>query len=175
LISLHNNKNSKIQRGVHSIKGEQWSETLNAQASEAMSTTTATSSSPFLRPFLSLKPLPSKSSLHLPKLLNRRPLHLAVNSTRCFSPAVIKAKRGVSGTQLCFSSRRKPILSSEEGEDNLRKVLQITLWVAGGVYILWLFLLPYAPVRTLFTFFKFSICHEGDVYKLKLILVFIDS
>ncbi|XP_027912938.1 uncharacterized protein LOC114172968 [Vigna unguiculata] len=110
-----------------------------------MSTTTATSSSPFLRPFLSLKPLPSKSSLHLPKLLNRRPLHLAVNSTRCFSPAVIKAKRGVSGTQLCFSSRRKPILSSEEGEDNLRKVLQITLWVAGGVYILWLFLLPYAP------------------------------
>ncbi|XP_014519313.1 uncharacterized protein LOC106776385 [Vigna radiata var. radiata] len=106
---------------------------------------TATTS--FLPPFLSLKPLPPKSPLHLLKLLNRRKLHLhhADNSTRCFSPAVIKAKRGVSGTQLCFSARRKSLLSSEEGEDDLRRVLQITLWVAEGVYILWLFLLPYAP------------------------------
>ncbi|BAT98915.1 hypothetical protein VIGAN_10028000 [Vigna angularis var. angularis] len=110
-----------------------------------MVTITATSSPSFLPPFLSLKPLPRKSPLHLPKLPNRRPLHQADNSTRCFSPVVIKAKRGVSVTQLCFSSRRKSILSSEEGEDNLRRVLQITLWVAEGVYILWLFLLPYAP------------------------------
>ncbi|ESW29589.1 hypothetical protein PHAVU_002G082500 [Phaseolus vulgaris] len=110
-----------------------------------MATTTTTSSPPFLRPFLSPKSLPPKSSLHLPKLHNRTPLHHAFNSTHCFSPAVTKAKRGVLETHLCFSARRKPILSSEEGEDNLRRVLRISLWVAEGVYILWLFLLPYAP------------------------------
>jgi len=129
-----------------------------------MATTTTTSSPPFLRPFLSLKPLPPKSSLNLPKLFNRRPLHHALNSTHWFSPAVTKAKHGVSGTHLCFSVRRKPVLSSEEGEDNLRRVLRIALWVAEGVYILWLFLLPYAPVCTLFTFFKFSICHMSRMF-----------
>lgn len=129
-----------------------------------MATTTTTSSPPFLRPFLSLKSLPPKSSLHLPKLHNRRPLHHAFNSTHCFSPAVTKAKRGVLEKHLCFSARRKPILSSEEGEDNLRRVLRISLWVAEGVYILWLFLLPYAPVCTLFYLLKFSICHMRRMF-----------
>lgn len=54
---------------------------------------------------------------------------------------------------LCHATRRKPptvpntktISSAEEGDDNARKVVQIILWVVEGVYILWLFLLPYAP------------------------------
>uniref|UniRef100_A0A2P2JXY7 Uncharacterized protein LOC105642006 isoform X2 n=1 Tax=Rhizophora mucronata TaxID=61149 RepID=A0A2P2JXY7_RHIMU len=52
---------------------------------------------------------------------------------------------------VCHSARRKPTVvsnaavSSEEGNDNVRKVLQVILWVAEGIYILWLFLLPYAP------------------------------
>ncbi|KZV47451.1 hypothetical protein F511_23031 [Dorcoceras hygrometricum] len=35
--------------------------------------------------------------------------------------------------------------SVSELDDNVRKILQAVLWVAEGVYIVWLFLLPYAP------------------------------
>lgn len=35
--------------------------------------------------------------------------------------------------------------SLKENDGNLRRVLQIGLWVAEVVYVLWLFLLPYAP------------------------------
>lgn len=34
---------------------------------------------------------------------------------------------------------------SDEGDSDVRRVLQILLWAAEAVYILWLFLLPYAP------------------------------
>lgn len=34
-----------------------------------------------------------------------------------------------------------------ELDDNFRKFIQIGLWIAEAVYVLWLFLLPYAPVR----------------------------
>ncbi|XP_040996774.1 uncharacterized protein LOC121242852 isoform X2 [Juglans microcarpa x Juglans regia] len=51
---------------------------------------------------------------------------------------------------VCRAARRKPATvvssSADEGDDNTRRLLQIILWVAEGVYILWLFLLPYAPV-----------------------------
>lgn len=42
------------------------------------------------------------------------------------------------------AARRTPT-GEEDGDDNLRRVLQTALWGAEGVYILWLFLLPYAP------------------------------
>lgn len=131
--------------------------TVNTQS---MATTTTTSSSPFLCLFLSLKPSPPKSSLHfVPQFHNSpRPINHAFNSPRCFS-SVPKAKRSVSGTtHLCFATRRKPTFSSgeeEQSDDNLKRVVQIALWVAEGVYILWLFLLPYAPVCTLFIFLLF--------------------
>lgn len=32
-----------------------------------------------------------------------------------------------------------------EGDDGMRRLLQILLWGAEGIYIFWLFLLPYAP------------------------------
>ncbi|XP_073140268.1 uncharacterized protein [Henckelia pumila] len=35
--------------------------------------------------------------------------------------------------------------SVSELDDNVRKILQAVLWFAEGVYIVWLFLLPYAP------------------------------
>ncbi|PIN05946.1 hypothetical protein CDL12_21493 [Handroanthus impetiginosus] len=35
--------------------------------------------------------------------------------------------------------------SVSELDDNVRKLLQAILWIAEGVYIIWLFLLPYAP------------------------------
>ena len=34
-----------------------------------------------------------------------------------------------------------------ERDDKSRKLTQAILWTAEGVYVLWLFLLPYAPVR----------------------------
>ncbi|KAG5016867.1 hypothetical protein AAZX31_08G254600 [Glycine max] len=109
-------------------------------------TTTTTSSPPFLFSFLSPKPFPPNPSLPLPQLQNRTPL----SSTHRFFSAIPKAKRGVSGTHLCLASRAKakptPSSVEQESDDNFRKrVLQIALWVAEGVYILWLFLLPYAP------------------------------
>ncbi|KAB1221040.1 hypothetical protein CJ030_MR3G018975 [Morella rubra] len=53
-------------------------------------------------------------------------------------------------TRVCHAARRnKPTVSAassaEEGDNNTRLVLQIILWVAEAVYVLWLFLLPYAP------------------------------
>ncbi|XP_037493287.1 uncharacterized protein LOC105642006 [Jatropha curcas] len=57
---------------------------------------------------------------------------------------------------VCQAARRKPSIlnaavSSDKGDgDNARKVLQIILWALEGVYILWLFLLPYAPVSICF-------------------------
>ncbi|CAK9134527.1 unnamed protein product, partial [Ilex paraguariensis] len=35
--------------------------------------------------------------------------------------------------------------TTPEINENVRRVVQITLWVTEGIYILWLFLLPYAP------------------------------
>ncbi|XP_020207762.1 uncharacterized protein LOC109792740 [Cajanus cajan] len=110
-----------------------------------MATIKTTSSPPFLCPFLSPKPFPPKSSIHLPQTRKRAPFRCAFSSTHWFS-AVPRAKRSVSETHLCFATRRKPTFSSgEEGEGDSRRVLQIALWLAEGVYVLWLFLLPYAP------------------------------
>ncbi|KAK7407561.1 hypothetical protein VNO78_09514 [Psophocarpus tetragonolobus] len=107
---------------------------------EAMATTTTTSSPPFLSfSFLSPKPFSPKSSLHLPQLCHpilHRPSH-------CLFSAIPLPKRCVSATHLCFSARRQP--SSQDRQVNFRRVLQIALWLAEAVYILWLFLLPYAP------------------------------
>lgn len=68
-------------------------------------------------------------------------------------------------TLVCHMGRRKPptisnaTVSSEDSNDNVRKPIQTILWVLEGVYILWLFLLPYAPVSTLhFAFGIFSQC-----------------
>ncbi|KAF8407826.1 hypothetical protein HHK36_006962 [Tetracentron sinense] len=54
---------------------------------------------------------------------------------------------------VCCNSARKSSTTSaskskqppQEGDENTRRALQILLWTAEGVYILWLFLLPYAP------------------------------
>ncbi|KAL8196373.1 hypothetical protein R6Q57_024668 [Mikania cordata] len=45
----------------------------------------------------------------------------------------------------CPASRRSYTASDSELDDNTRKILQSVLWAAEGVYIIWLFLLPYAP------------------------------
>ncbi|GMH01877.1 hypothetical protein Nepgr_003716 [Nepenthes gracilis] len=53
---------------------------------------------------------------------------------------VTSGRRGRTTTAGVGSDR-----STQDGGDNVRKLLQLVLWVMEGVYILWLFLLPYAP------------------------------
>lgn len=131
--------------------------------SEAMTMTATTSSPTFLCSFHSPKPLllPKSSALYHPRWLMPKPVHHNAfsSTTNWFSsakPLVPKENRSGSRTHLCSAGRRKPTplatsSAAEEGDDdNLRRVLQIALWVAEGVYILWLFLLPYAPVSTHF-------------------------
>lgn len=60
---------------------------------------------------------------------------------------------------LCDIGRRRPDFTTRSGrggggvdsiierDDKLRKLTQVILWTVEGVYVLWLFLLPYAPVR----------------------------
>ena len=70
------------------------------------------------------------------------------------------------GLGLKFDGRREPTIrlkcickaEMDSGERELsevetrsQRVLQVALWVMEGVYISWLFLLPYAPVNTLFS------------------------
>lgn len=137
---------------------------LNHAVSEMMMTTatvTTTASSPALicsnYAFLSSKPLPAKSSFHLSQLRRPRFLNNASISRNCFfeKTLVPKQKDLKSRSISCDFSRRKstvlPTSSAEEGDDNIRRVLQVALWVAEGVYVVWLFLLPFAPVRTCLT------------------------
>lgn len=100
----------------------------------------------------------SKPSLPLshPKLPKTpRPAALPILNTNTTRPLIIISKETSSNirTLACHAARRKTnavaTSSTEDGDGNLRRVLQVLLWVAVGVYILWLFLLPYAPVTAL--------------------------
>lgn len=44
-----------------------------------------------------------------------------------------------------------------EGDDGMRRLLQILLWGAEGIYIFWLFLLPYAPVGVFWFYCSFLV------------------
>ncbi|XP_044488564.1 uncharacterized protein LOC123213235 [Mangifera indica] len=83
------------------------------------------------------------------------------NSTSCYRLLHISTIKLNSQTRLkqnpprlspivCHAARRKPTVAdaataSVEGNDTVRRVLQLCLWTAEAVYILWLFLLPFAP------------------------------
>ncbi|XP_071703377.1 uncharacterized protein [Rutidosis leptorrhynchoides] len=67
-----------------------------------------------------------------------------------FQSKPLKFRQKVLTAFICSASRRNPTtttsgVSVTELDDNVRKVLQYLLWAAEGVYIIWLFLLPYAP------------------------------
>ncbi|XP_002279027.2 uncharacterized protein LOC100262750 isoform X1 [Vitis vinifera] len=66
----------------------------------------------------------------------RRPsvnFHTQHNASLRFAPLV------------CRASPREEKEVVVEGDDGMRRLLQILLWGAEGIYIFWLFLLPYAP------------------------------
>ncbi|GAU25493.1 hypothetical protein TSUD_218650 [Trifolium subterraneum] len=112
-------------------------------------TITTTLSPTFLCSFHS--PLSSKSSLYHPQWHILKPIQTPFSSS--FTNSLSSVKPLVSNsktTHLCSAGRRKPTnlaasSSVKEDDDNLNGVLQIGLWGAEVVYILWLFLLPYAP------------------------------
>jgi len=126
--------------------------TLNCNDQTITMTTTALSPT-LLCSFHS--PLASKSSLyhlqwHIPKPVQN---HNPFSSNNSLSSAKSLVFSNSRRTHLCYAGRRKPTdlatsSSENEGDENLRRVLQIGLWGAEVVYILWLFLLPYAPVGT---------------------------
>ncbi|KAF3431828.1 hypothetical protein FNV43_RR26564 [Rhamnella rubrinervis] len=62
------------------------------------------------------------------------------------SYSIVKTTRDCKLRKIaCCAVPQKATSYDEELDGNLRRVLQFLLWVAEGVYILWLFLLPYAP------------------------------
>ncbi|CAK8537329.1 unnamed protein product [Lathyrus sativus] len=115
-----------------------------------MAITTSTTSFPtFLCSFHSPIPLASKSSLYRPQWRILKPVHYSFCFTNLVSsakPLVFNSRR----THLGSTGRREPTelatsSSNKVEDDNLRRVLQIGLWGAEVAYVLWLFLLPYAP------------------------------
>ncbi|KAK2635834.1 hypothetical protein Ddye_030626 [Dipteronia dyeriana] len=102
----------------------------------------------------------------------QQPLLCAINypivvSSRCFKSkhfdlqlwkcnANISSQTGpypfrdwIRRTVVCHVSRRKPTttaaVDTDTSSDSMRRVVQFLLWTAEAVYILWLFILPYAP------------------------------
>lgn len=83
---------------------------------------------------------------NLPNHLNSHPLHTQKRSTSGRNDAV----------SIIFNVnklRRNMFVTATGGpvsdlDQNARRIAQSALWVAEGVYIIWLFLLPYAPVST---------------------------
>ncbi|CAI9276092.1 unnamed protein product [Lactuca saligna] len=91
-------------------------------------------------------PRPASFLPKTPSLLRRREV-IALKSKPWESRKEILTENAF----VCAASRRNSSsstttdLSVPELDDNTRKVLQFVLWATEGVYIIWLFLLPYAP------------------------------
>lgn len=86
-----------------------------------------------------------------PKLFHCQSYNATINSEMVPEE---KQKRLHLRTVVCGAARRKSTVTdtnatSVEGNNSVRRVLQFVLWGAEAVYILWLFLLPYAPVRVM--------------------------
>lgn len=138
---------------------------LGSQKTMSITTTMTTSQALLCNSFFyhETKPLlGSNPSLcyHQTQMRNQRLALAAMDAKTRPSNSIINTKRDCKLRKIaCRAVPQKPTSSDEELDGNVRRVLQILLWVAEGVYILWLFLLPYAPVGTSATvllFFSFS-------------------
>ncbi|KAK1380917.1 Monocarboxylate transporter 6 like [Heracleum sosnowskyi] len=109
-----------------------------------MSTTTLLSCTTF-----SNTPKPTNHKAHLSPVIKHRQLVPFSNSSTFSSHLKLMHLKKVKYT-CCNATRRKSMPGDEaslddDEDENVRKVLQFLLWAAEGVYIGWLFLLPYAP------------------------------
>lgn len=103
--------------------------------------------------------LPTKPIIHCSKAPQTHISHFRIKSLLpSKSTKATKWKTfKLSETEItCRATPRKPTAGADEDLDsNLRKVLQALLCVAEGIYIFWLFLLPFAPVSISLCFFFF--------------------
>lgn len=117
--------------------------------SETMAIISSTTSQPLLctnRTIFSTKP--SFSPRPKTHFCTQRPVFAALDLQKWpsqQSPATHKRDSKLK-TLVCRAARRKPTTTVQQENDSSERLLQIVLWVAEAVYILWLFLLPYAPV-----------------------------
>ncbi|KAL7001201.1 hypothetical protein U1Q18_002354 [Sarracenia purpurea var. burkii] len=105
----------------------------------------------------SRKPFDSKLPLSQHQLLAVRRPRIAFESKTSLAPHRRVPCKDESlylkNVLACGAIRRKSSSAAdtsaqplqEEDDENVRRVLQFILWAAEGIYILWLFLLPYAP------------------------------
>ncbi|KAJ0447576.1 hypothetical protein HanRHA438_Chr17g0813481 [Helianthus annuus] len=87
---------------------------------------------------------PTTFHLKTPPLFRRQEEVVSFNS----KPLELQKRISTKNASVCSASRRSTTTtdaSVSELDDNTRRVLQFALWTAEGVYIIWLFLLPYAP------------------------------
>ncbi|KAI5353090.1 hypothetical protein L3X38_005982 [Prunus dulcis] len=116
--------------------------------SETMAVISSTTSQPLLctnRTIFSTKP--SFSPRPKTHFCTQRPVFAALDLQKWpsqQSPATHKRDSKLK-TLVCRAARRKPTTTVQQENDSSERLLQIVLWVAEAVYILWLFLLPYAP------------------------------
>ncbi|KAL0430111.1 UNVERIFIED_CONTAM: hypothetical protein Sradi_0637100 [Sesamum radiatum] len=115
--------------------------------------TLCSTSSPPLRNFTPLRHS-RIFKLRTALLFERRPRGVPFridDQDKSFAPSVVTARVPGLGTHPKFVSTTTAATSGGGGsvselDDNVRKLLQALLWIAEGVYIIWLFLLPYAPM-----------------------------
>ncbi|KAL0463621.1 UNVERIFIED_CONTAM: hypothetical protein Slati_0249700 [Sesamum latifolium] len=116
--------------------------------------TLCSSSSPPLCNFTPLKPSRIFKLRNPVLLFERRPKGVAFSiddQDKSSDPSVFTARVPGLGTNPKFISTTTAATSGGGGsvselDDNVRKLLQSLLWIAESVYIIWLFLLPYAPM-----------------------------
>ncbi|KAL4569320.1 hypothetical protein LXL04_024956 [Taraxacum kok-saghyz] len=90
---------------------------------------------------------PAKLHPKTPSLIRRREL-VAFKFKPWESRKHVSKKSGfnfAAARRNSSSTSSNTDMSVPELDDNIRKVLQFVLWATEGVYIVWLFLLPYAP------------------------------
>ncbi|CAN6727664.1 unnamed protein product [Malus baccata var. baccata] len=96
------------------------------------------------RAFFSTRP--SLDSRTKTQFCTQKPFLAALDSqTRPSQPPATLKRDSKLKPLVCRADRRKPTTSVQQENDGSERLLQIALWLAEGVYILWLFLLPYAP------------------------------
>lgn len=156
IASAHRHRGSKSITG----KGRMWTTmayhfqgaallcTYTDKFSSSSSITSSTASITHARP-----QIPTSSGARVPLLTFGTKQFVSTTPPAILTDNPRRLSATVSPALICHGSRRKATTATAPGEDERndlrRTVVQLLLWGAEAVYILWLFLLPYAPVRIL--------------------------
>lgn len=133
----------QIQICSHNFATHSYLERKMAKAMIASQPLLSNHSFPVIKPYTLTSPLSPfrffrpQQPLLSPLISTTTPFSLSPNRRNCSltRPAARRKPTFVDSTDF-----------SNDGDSNVRRLLQVLLWGAEAVYILWLFLLPYAPV-----------------------------